>query len=226
MTLSPSARLLGGSGILGEWHCAMCNRRVLAHQSMVLPLRNQPCGESETMLGGCAQGQSQPSKGSGKGIGVGKGIGGQPHREQSHPGRPIPATPGPQLSRAPTFHAPRPNQRRRTEYCTSSARCLAPSGGDLGSIGLLSGHYGPGEIQSGGEDQNSTRGSWREREDAARTQNESKIPLGSSSSHREKERRGLITYVPGSRLPRKRNILPISKPSMTFHYSQKRWPGC
>ena len=66
------------------------------------------------ILRGTAQGFSQHSKGTGKGKGVGEGSGGQPPREQSYPGRPTP-TPGPQFSRAPTFHAPRPNKRKQTD---------------------------------------------------------------------------------------------------------------
>ena len=96
-TLTLSARMLRGSGISGEWHCATSSR-----------------AESEAILCGSAQGVLQPGKGSGKGKGVGKGGGNPPQREQRYPGRLAP-TSGPQFSHAPTFHAPRPNKRNQTD---------------------------------------------------------------------------------------------------------------
>ena len=114
-SLSLTARLLGGSGILGKWHCSMCNRGGWWHTKAWCFRCGTSRAESETLLRGSAQGHSQPSKGSGKGKRGRKGSGGQPQREQSFPGTPTPATPGPQFAHAPTFHAPRPNQRRRTD---------------------------------------------------------------------------------------------------------------
>ena len=119
--LSLSAGLLGGSGIPGEWHCAMCNRGRCWHTKAWCFRCGTSRAESETIPRGSAQGFSQPSKGTGKSNGVGKGGGSQPPREQSYPGRPTPTT-GPQFSRAPTFHAPRPNERKQTDTA------LAPIG--------------------------------------------------------------------------------------------------
>ena len=113
-TLTLSARMLGGSGIPGEWQCAMCNRGEWWHTKAWCFRCGTSRAESEAILRGSAQGFSQTSKGTGKGKGDGKGGGSPPQREQSFPGRLAP-TFGPQCSHAPTFHAPRPNKRKQTD---------------------------------------------------------------------------------------------------------------
>ena len=107
MTLSLCARLLGGSGIPGEWHCARCNRGGCWHTKPWCFWCSTSRIEGETLLD---QGYS-PNKGFGNSKGGGgKGIGGQPQpqREQSHRGSAIRAIPAPAFSHAPTCHAPLP----------------------------------------------------------------------------------------------------------------------
>ena len=113
-TLTLTLRMLGGSGIPGEWHCALCNRGGCWHTKAWCFRCGTSRAESEAILRGSAQGFALPGKGSAKGKGIGKGVGPQPQREQRYPGRPAP-TSGPQFSRAPTFHAPRQNKRKQAD---------------------------------------------------------------------------------------------------------------
>ena len=114
VTLTLTFRMLGGSGIPGEWHCALCNRGGCWHTKAWCFRCGTSRAESEAILRGSAQGFALPGKGSAKGKGIGKGVGPQPQREQRYPGRPAP-TSGPQFSRAPTFHAPRQNKRKQAD---------------------------------------------------------------------------------------------------------------
>ena len=113
-TLTLSARMLGGSGIPGEWHCAMCNRCGCWHTKAWCFRCGTSRAESEAILRGSAQGFSQPSKGTGKGKGGGKGGGSPPQREQSYPGGPAP-TSRPQYVRT--------SANRRTLHLLSKMSC-------------------------------------------------------------------------------------------------------
>ena len=122
-TLSLTLRMLGGSGIPGEWHCALCNRCGCWHTKAWCFRCGTSRAESEAILRGSAQGFALPGKGSAKGKGIGKGVGPQPQREQRYPGRPAP-TSGPQFSRAPTFHAPRQNKRKQADSSSPQLNAL------------------------------------------------------------------------------------------------------
>ena len=149
VTLTLRSRMLGGSGIPGEWHCASCNRGGCWHTvSMVLSGVEQAVQRVRKFCAVLLRGFSQPGKGSGKGKGVGKGSGNPLLKENSAIQECRPLLPGPQFSHAPTFHAPRPNKRKQTDTSTS-VECLAPSGRGTQDVGLLSRHFGHGEIQSG-----------------------------------------------------------------------------
>ena len=58
-------------------------------------------------------------------------------------------TSDPQFSHAPTFHAARPNKRKQTDCAPPQLNVFAPSGRGAQDVGLLSRHFGHGEIQSG-----------------------------------------------------------------------------
>ena len=122
-TLTLTLRMLGGSGIPGEWHCALCNRGGCWHTKAWCFRCGTSRAESEAILRGSAQGFAQPGKGSAKGKGIGKGVGPQPQREQRYPGRPAPSA-GPQFSHAPTFHAPRPNKRKQADSSSPQLNAL------------------------------------------------------------------------------------------------------
>ena len=122
-TLTLTLRMLGGSGIPGEWHCALCNRGGCWHTKAWCFRCGTSRAESEAILRGSAQGFALPGKGSAKGKGIGKGVGPQPQREQRYPGRPAPSS-GPQFSHAPTFHAPRPNKRKQADSSSPQLNAL------------------------------------------------------------------------------------------------------
>ena len=122
-TLTLTLRMLGGSGIPGEWHCALCNRGGCWHTKAWCFRCGTSRAESEAILRGSAQGFALPGKGSAKGKGIGKGVGPQPQREQRYPGRPAP-TSGPQFSHAPTFHAPRQNKRKQADSSSPQLNAL------------------------------------------------------------------------------------------------------
>ena len=124
-TLTLTLRMLGGSGIPREWHCALCNRGGCWHTKAWCFRCGTSRAESEAILRGSAQGFALPGKGSakGKGIGKGKSVGPQPQREQRYPGRPASSS-GPQFSHAPTFHAPRPN-KQAGGFLFASIECFA-----------------------------------------------------------------------------------------------------
>ena len=122
-TLTLTLRMLGGSGIPGEWHCALCNRSGCWHTKAWCFRCGTSRAESEAILRGSAQVFSLPGKGFAKGKGVGKGVGPPPQREQRYPGRPAPSS-GPQFSHAPTFHAPRPNKRRQADSTSPQMNAL------------------------------------------------------------------------------------------------------
>ena len=122
-TLTLSLRMLGGSGIPGEWHCALCNRGGCWHTKAWCFRCGTSRAESEAILRGSAQGFALPGKGFAKGKGIGKGVGPQPQREQRYPGRPASSS-GPQFSHAPTFHAPRPNKRKQADSSSPQLNVL------------------------------------------------------------------------------------------------------
>ena len=91
-TLTLTLRMLGGSVIPGEWHCALCNRGGCWHTKAWCFRCGTSRAKSEAILPSSAQWFLMPGKGSGKGKGVGKGVGLPPQREQRYPGRPAPSS--------------------------------------------------------------------------------------------------------------------------------------
>ena len=73
-TLTLTLRMLGGSGIPGEWHCALCNRGGCWHTIAWCFRCGTSRAESEAIHSGSAQGFMLPGKGSGKGRELGKEV--------------------------------------------------------------------------------------------------------------------------------------------------------